>query len=72
MFMYLCYRFEASTISQIIKEGWLIDISFKALKKNLRVKTFIGTLHNALKIQIWTALIAMLVMKFLKLKSKLS
>ena len=43
---------------------------FKALKQLLRVKTFVGTSANALKTQIWTALIAMLVLKYLQLKAK--
>ena len=42
---------------------------FKALKQNLRVKTFVGASANALKIQIWTALIAMLLIKYLQLQS---
>jgi hypothetical protein len=43
---------------------------FKALKQNLKVKTFVGTSENALYIQIWTALIAMLLIKYLQFKSK--
>ena len=43
---------------------------FKALKQNLKVKTFVGTSENALYIQIWTALIAILLIKYLQLKSK--
>jgi Na+/H+ antiporter NhaA len=42
---------------------------FKSLKQLLRVKTFVGTSANALKIQLWTALIAMLLLKYLHLKS---
>ena len=42
---------------------------FKALKQNLRVKTFVGTSANALHIQIWTALIALLLLKYLQLKA---
>ena len=42
---------------------------FKALKQNLRVKTFVGTSENALQIQIWAALIAMLLIKYLQLRS---
>jgi hypothetical protein len=42
---------------------------FKALKQSLRIKTFVGTSENAVLIQIWTALIAMLVVKYLQLKS---
>jgi hypothetical protein len=40
------------------------------LKQNLRVKTFVGTTANALKIQIWTALIAILLLKYLKTRSR--
>lgn len=65
-------KFGATTIAKIYKERWQIEIFFKALKQNLKVKTFVGTSSNALKTQIWTALIAMLVLKFLQLKSKLS
>ena len=43
---------------------------FKTLKQNLKVKTFVGTSENALRIQIWTALIALLVMKWLHYISK--
>ena len=42
---------------------------FKALKQGLKIKTFVGTSENAVQIQIWTALIAMLVLKYLLLKS---
>jgi hypothetical protein len=59
----------ASTIAQIYKERWAIEIFFKALKQHLKIKTFVGTSANAVKIQIWTALIAMLLLKYLKLKS---
>src|SRR5438046_9278413 len=44
---------------------------FKALKQNLKVKTFVGTSSNALHIQIWTALITMLLLKYLQFKAKL-
>jgi len=61
--------FAASTIAAIYKERWQIELFFKALKQNLRVKTFVGTTENAVQTQIWTALIAMLLLKFLQLKS---
>jgi hypothetical protein len=60
----------ASTIAAIYKDRWQIEIFFKALKQNLKIKTFVGTSPNAVKIQIWTALIAMLILKFLQLRSK--
>jgi hypothetical protein len=61
--------FAASTIAKIYRDRWQIETFFKALKQSLRVKTFVGTSANALKTQIWTALIAMLILKYLKLKS---
>ena len=64
--------FGATTISAIYKDRWQIELFFKALKQNLKVKTFVGTSENALYIQIWTALIAMLLIKYLQFKSRLS
>ncbi|GAB6182313.1 transposase [Thermodesulfovibrio hydrogeniphilus] len=58
-------NFGATTISEIYKDRWQGRF-FKTLKQNLRVKTFVGTSANALKIQIWTALIAILILKYLK------
>ena len=62
--------FGATTISAIYKDRWQIELFFKALKQNLKVKTFVGTSENALYIQIWTALIAILLIKYLQFKSK--
>jgi hypothetical protein len=59
----------ASTIAAIYKERWQIELLFKALKQHLRIKTFVGTTENAVQVQIWIALIAMLLLKFLQLKS---
>ncbi len=58
-----------TTIGRIYKDRWQIELFFKALKQNLRVKTFVGTSRNALHIQIWTALIALLLLKYLRLKA---
>jgi hypothetical protein len=62
-------EFGATTIARIYRERWQIEIFFKSLKQLLRVKTFVGSSANALKTQIWTALIAMLILKYLKLRS---
>ena len=64
-------KFGASTIAAIYKDRWQIEMFFKALKQNLKVKTFVGTSANAVRIQIWTALIAMLLLKYLQFKSRL-
>ena len=58
-----------TTIARIYKDRWQIELFFKALKQNLRVKTFVGTSANALHTQIWTALIALLLLKYLQLKA---
>ena len=58
-----------STIAAIYKERWKVELFFKALKQNLKVKTFLGTSANAVKTQVWTALIAMLILKYLQMKS---
>ncbi|MDQ6678933.1 MAG: IS4 family transposase [Acidobacteriota bacterium] len=60
----------AATVAAIYKQRWQIELLFKALKQNLRIKTFVGTTANALKTQIWTALIALLTVKFLQLQAK--
>jgi len=63
-------KFGATTIASIYKERWEIELFFKALKQNLKVKSFVGTSENALRIQIWTALIAMLLLKWMHYLSK--
>jgi hypothetical protein len=62
--------FGATTIAAIYKDRWQIELFFKALKQNLKIKTFVGTSANALKVQVWTALIAMLILKYLQLRSR--
>ena len=62
--------FAASTIAAIYRQRWQIELFFKALKQNLRIKTFVGTSPNALHIQVWTALIALLLLKYLQLRAR--
>ncbi len=63
--------FGPTTIARIYKDRWQIEIFFKMLKQYLRIKTFVGTSENALHIQIWTALISLLLLKYFQLKSTL-
>ena len=58
-------KFGATTLAEIYRERWQIELFFKALKQNLKVKTFVGTTENALRIQIWTALLALMLLKWL-------
>lgn len=60
----------ASTVARIYKDRWQIELFFKALKQHLRIKTFVGTSANALHTQIWTALLALLLLKYLQLKAR--
>jgi hypothetical protein len=60
----------ASTIAAIYKDRWEIELFFKAIKQNLKIKTFVGTSANAVHIQIWTALIAMLLLRYLQVSSR--
>lgn len=62
-------RLAAATIANIYKDRWQIESFFKMLKQNLRIKSFVGTSANAVWTQIWTALIAMLLVKYLQLKA---
>ena len=56
----------ANTISELYKSRWQIEIFFREIKQLLHIKSFIGTSENAVMIQIWTALITILVLKYLK------
>src|SRR5579864_3977935 len=63
------FKLAASTIAASYKERWQIELFFKLLKQLLKIKTFVGTSANAVRIQIWTALIAVLVVRYLQFRS---
>ena len=63
------FELAASTIAEIYKQRWQIELFFKLLKQQLKIKTFVGTSANAVRIQIWTALIAVLVVRYLQFRS---
>lgn len=60
----------ANTISELYKSRWQIEIFFREIKQNLHIKSFVGTTENAVMIQIWTALITILILKALKAMAK--
>ena len=62
----------ANTISELYKSRWQIEIFFKELKQHLKIKSFIGTSENAVMIQIWSAMLTILMLKFLKAIAKYS
>jgi IS4 transposase len=63
-------KLSASTIAAVYKQRWQVELFFKAIKQNLRVKTFVGTTSNAVRTQMFSAMIAMLLLRFLQLKSR--
>jgi hypothetical protein len=65
-------EFAADTIGRLYRQRWKIEIFFRDLKQNFHVKSFVGTTPNAVLIQIWTALLSILVIKFMQLMSRFS
>jgi transposase len=60
----------ALDIAELYRRRWKIELFFKWIKQNLKIKAFYGTSKNAVLIQIWTALIAYLLLVWLQFKSK--
>jgi putative transposase len=63
------FKLSAKTIADIYKARWQIEMFFKWIKQNLKIKTFIGTSKNAVMTQIWIALCAYLILSYLKFTS---
>ena len=63
----ICNNLEwsARTIADLYKKRWDIELFFKALKQNLQIKTFVGTSENAVKSQIYIALITYLLLQLI-------
>lgn len=59
----------ADTISQLYKARWDVEVFFKHLKQLFKVRTFVGTSQNAVRIQMWCSMIAILLLKYLKNKA---
>jgi hypothetical protein len=62
--------FGATTVAAIYRDRWQVELFFKAIKQNLRIKTFVGVSANAVRTQIFTALIAILVLRYLQLRAR--
>lgn len=65
------FHLSAKTIADIYKARWQVELFFKWIKQNLKIKSFIGTSKNAVMTQIWIALCVYLLLAFLKFQSKL-
>ena len=64
------FSWTANTITELYRTRWQIEIFFREIKQLLHIKSFIGTSENAVMIQIWTALITILILKTLKAMAK--
>jgi IS4 transposase len=62
----------AETIANIYKERWQVELFFKWIKQNLKIKSFLGTSNNAVMTQIWIALITLLMIAYYKFMAKLN
>jgi len=60
------FYWTANTIGELYKARWDVEIFFKEIKQLLKIKSFLGTTPNAVLIQIWTALITILILKYLR------
>ena len=72
MFLTNQFKLSATTVAVIYKERWQIELFFKWIKLNLKIKSFIGTSRNAVLTQIWVAMCVYLILAFIKSRSKLS
>lgn len=66
------FKLSAKTIADIYKARWQVELFFKWIKQNLKIKSFVGTSKNAVMTQIWIALCMYLLLAFLKFQSKLT
>lgn len=66
------FNFSPKTIANIYKARWDIELFFKWIKQNLKIKTFFGTSKNAVMSQIWIAMISYLLMSYIKYQTKCS
>jgi len=66
------FKLSAKTIADIYKARWQVELFFKWVKQNLKIKSFVGTSKNAVMTQIWIALCMYLLLAFIKFQSKLN
>jgi len=66
------FKLSAKTIADIYKARWQVELFFKWIKQNLKIKSFVGTSKNAVMTQIWIALCIYLLLAFIKFQSKLT
>jgi hypothetical protein len=70
-FLTNAFELPAKSIADIYKERWQVELFFKWIKQNLKIKSFLGTSKNAVMTQIWIALITLLMIAYYKFKAKI-
>ena len=72
IYIFLTNNFKlcAATIAAIYKDRWQVELFFKALKQNLKIKAFVGLSRNAILTQIWIAMITYLLLAFVRHSAK--
>ena len=68
--MFKNFKLAATTIAQIYKSRWQIELFFKWIKQNLKIKSFLGTSKNAVMTQIWVAMCYYLLLTYIKYQTK--
>jgi putative transposase len=71
MFLTNNFKLSAKTIAAIYKDRWKVELFFKAIKQNLKIKAFVGTSKNAVLTQIWIAMISYLLLAYAKHSARL-
>src|SRR3989338_324147 len=64
------FKLTALEIALIYKERWQIELFFKWIKQNLKIKTFLGTSKNAVMSQVWVAMIYYLLVSYIKFQTR--
>jgi hypothetical protein len=64
------FKLAASTIAAIYKSRWQVELFFKWIKQNLKIKSFLGTSQNAVMTQIWVAMCYFLLLAFVKFQTR--
>lgn len=72
VFLTNIFHLSARTIADIYRQRWQIELFFKWIKQNLKIKSFFGTSENAVMTQIWVAIITLLLIAYYKFRAKLN
>ena len=72
VFLTTHFHLSAKTIADIYKSRWQVELFFKWIKQNLKVKSFVGTSRNAVMTQVWTAMCIYLILSYIKFANRIA